>query len=82
MKKRWYKTVAETHKVRRDRQKGGGGMMKLFVVNAMVSTSMTIAIRASMMRCYVVASGWWFAVLAIYVMALMYGGDGKKGGEA
>lgn len=53
--------------------------MKMLVMSAMVSMSLTIAIRASMLRCHVVASGWWFAVLAIFVMALMYGGDGKKG---
>lgn len=55
-------------------------MMKMLVMNAMVSTSVTIAIRASMLRCHIVASGWWFAVFAILVTALMYGGGGKKGG--
>lgn len=53
--------------------------MKLLVTSAMVSMSLTIAIRASMIRCHVVASGWWFAVLAIFVMAIMYGGNGEKG---
>ena len=54
--------------------------MKTLVMSAMMSMSLTIAIRASMMRCHVVASGWWFSVLTIFVMALMCGGDGKKGG--